>query len=380
MENLRCVLEMQPMPLAGVFCQSREEALAALVFPLSWLLCSNCELVQVREDISDSLLFSHYNYSSSTVPGLVRHFAAYAEFLAARPSGREKVSFLEIGCNDGVLLQKLPKAWRLVGVDPSDVAMRAAAAGVPYQLFNEPFSGDLVRKRKLEESFDVISGSNCLAHISDIKGVFEAAALALRVGGEFWIEVHDLAALLRALQWDTIYHEHKVEWSEQSLKKCLMPLGFSHVETFRTPMHGGALRIGFRKESKLNLIQLPSTQVEHELQNLQVAYNGRYDTVVVRRLLEAKKLGKCIAAYGASGRANVYLNQLPELDFDYIVDDAPLRVNKFIPRVATPIVSPNWLTERPPEECLITAWNCQEDIIRKNSGHVGVWSTAFGKD
>lgn len=367
------------MPLAGVFCKTSEEALAAPVFPLSWLLCSKCELVQVGEDISDSELFSHYNYSSSTVPGLVRHFVGYAEFLSARLTGMEKVSFLEIGCNDGVLLQKLPKAWRLVGVDPSDVAMRAAA-GVPYQLFNEPFAVDLVQKNKLEGSFDVISGSNCLAHISDLKGVFEAAALALRVGGEFWIEVHDLDALLRGFQWDTIYHEHKAEWSEQSLKQCLMPLGFSHVETFRTPMHGGALRIGFRKESKLNPIQLPSTQVEHELQKLQVAYNARYDTVVVRRLLEAKKRGKCIAAYGASGRANVYLNQLADLDFDYIVDEAPLRVNKFIPRVATPIVPPNWLTERPAEECLITAWNYRDDIIRKNPGHAGAWSTAFGED
>ena len=68
------------------------------------------------------------------------------------------------------------------------------------------------------------------------------------------------------------------------------------------------------------------------------------------------------------------------LRFDYIVDEAPLRMNKFIPRVATPILPPAALQEKPAEACLITAWTYQEDIIRKNPQHKGAWLTAFQED
>ena len=378
----RCevVLTMDPMPLAGVFCPTEATALAAPLIPLTWMLCSECELVQVAENVSDATLFSHYNYSSSSIAGLVQHFVGYAEFLKARYSGSDRLSFLEIGCNDGVLLQRLPQHWNLLGVDPSDVALRATTSPVHYTLHNQPFTLGLVLDQRLEGKIDVISGSNCLAHISDLRSVFEAVALALRIGGDFWLEVHDLASLLRGCQWDTIYHEHKVEWSEQSLQRCLAPLGFSHVQTLKTPMHGGALRICFRKESHRGSSPVQPNVLRPLLKRLQEAYHHRYETKAARLLIKSKQQGYCIAAYGAAGRANVYLNQLQELRFDYIVDEAPLRVNKFIPRVATPIVPQTRLLEQPANDCLITAWNYREDIIRKNPAYSGTWLTAFEED
>jgi SAM-dependent methyltransferase len=375
-ENFQEVLKMDSMPLAGMFCETREEALRAPIFPLTWMHCSGCGLVQVREDISDASLFSKYNYASSTVPGLTRHFVSYAAFLQGRYAGNASVTLLEIGCNDGVLLNKLPRDWRLIGWDPSDVAVRAVEPNGNYQLFPKPFNFLNAEESGLENSVDVISGSNCLAHVSDPKDVFEAAWHVLRPGGHFWLEVHDLDALLQGAQWDTIYHEHKVEWSEASLIRCLGSIGFEHRETFRTPMHGGALRIGFAKGQR----STPGRELavmEPGLRELPGAYASRLKTPAALELRRLLREGLRIAAYGASGRANVYLNQLPELTFDYIVDEAPLRMNKFIPRVGTPIVPPSWLEEKPASSCLVTAWNYRDDIVRKNPQHQGSWLTAF---
>lgn len=378
-DNLDLVLELDPMPLAGMFCNTRDEALHAPVFPLSWVHCSLCGLVQVSEDISDASLFSKYNYSSSSVPGLVRHFKSYAEFLAGRYSS-SGVRMLEIGCNDGVLLNQFPKDWRLVGCDPSDVAAKAARSNPRYQLLPFPFSVKTVEENRLIGSFDVISGSNCLAHISDLRDVFEAARLALRPDGHFWIEVHDLESLLRGGQWDTIYHEHKAEWSAESLARCLELAGFSHEETFRTPMHGGALRCLFKKSETSRVSLNSQLPIDPRLDELKKAYANRYDTAAALDLLAAQNRGERVAAYGAAGRANVYLNQMSRIHFDYIVDEAPLRMNKFIPRVATPILAPTSLEEKPAQACLITAWTYRDDIIRKNPQHKGAWLTAFQEE
>jgi len=375
--NFEVVIQMEPMPLAGMFCSTLTAALTAPVFPLTWVQCHRCGLVQVLEDIPDSILFSHYNYASSTIPGLVRHFESFSEFLTARYSRDCSLQFLEIGCNDGVLLNRLPRRWQLKGVDLSDVSRIAASSQSHYDLYNLPFSVDLVRDNGLEGSIDVISGSNCLAHISDLKAVFEAVYLALRSRGEFWLEVHDLDALLNGSQWDTIYHEHRLEWSEQSLLRCLLPLGFSHVETHRLPLHGGLLRVCFRKESRFQFIAPNSDQTQPKFACLREAYESRYNTRAAKILREELRKGHRIAAYGAAGRANVYLNQLREIQFEYIVDESSLRLHKFLPRVGTPVVPPQVLEEKPVGYCLITAWNYSEDITRKNPGHSGQWLTAF---
>jgi len=373
------VLQMDPMPLAGMFCRSAESARTAPLFPLTWMRCSGCGAVQVAEDISGAQLYEEYNYASSTVPGLVRHFIGFADTLASFYGRDSALTYLEIGCNDGVLLNQLPPGWKRLGVDPSDVSRRAGAAA-SWRLVNRPFTPEVVKEHGLEGTVDVMSGSNCLAHITDLREVFAGAALALKPGGHFWVEVHDLAATLAGGQWDTIYHEHKVEWSESALVRCVCALGFAHEATLRTPLHGGLLRVRFRRDPHAAPIPGRAPEAEPGLRGIQHAYDRRSDTPAARRLARIlDEGGGIIAAYGAAGRANVYLNQLPHLRFAYIVDESPLRCVKFIPQTSTPIVPPSGMIDHPPVACLVTAWNHRDDIVRKYPGHTWEWLTAFGE-
>ncbi|MCS1408339.1 MAG: hypothetical protein M2R45_01514 [Verrucomicrobia subdivision 3 bacterium] len=371
---------MDPMPLAGLFCDSEEEAGEAPKFPLSWLCCHQCGLVQVGEDIDGQDLFAEYSYASSSVPGLVRHFDDYAAVLVDRYGASSSVRLLEVGCNDGALLNKLPKPWTLMGVDPSDVARNAGKAAANYDLVSAPFTPQLVEERGWVGRWDVVTGSNCLAHISDLREVFIGVSMALKSEGWFWVEVHDLDALLRGAQWDTIYHEHKVEWSRDSLCHCLGQLGFELRELECLPLHGGLLRCGFQKTESLPESGAVARSRWEALAGLRQAYESRGEVPAVVELLEAQKRGQTIGAYGASGRANVYLNQVPDLHFSFIVDEAPLRINRFIPGVGTPIVPQSRLVDESPDKVLVTAWNYCGDIMRKNAGYQGEWLTAFSVD
>ncbi len=362
---------MDPMPLAGVFCATPEEARSAPRYPLTWTRCRACQLVQVLEDIDDDVLFQTYNYASSTVPGLVKHFDAYADWLANRYGGGP-VRLLEIGCNDGVLLRRLPATYRTLGVDPSDVARKASAG--PYELVNAPFTASTSANLPGAGAYDVVTASNCLAHIGDLRDVFLGVDRVLRPDGAFLIEVHDLAATLGSGQWDTIYHEHKAEWSAGSLQTCLAPLGFALEHLERLPLHGGLLRACFRKSS--GPISTPHAELLG-FERLIAAYRDRRNSGVYRALRSAMDGGKDIVAYGAAGRANVWLNQLPELTFRYIVDDAPLRSGRWLPGVGTPVVPSARFEVDPPDVCLITAWNYARDIMAKHPGAPVEWLQTF---
>ena len=115
----------QDVPLAGVFCDTLEEAKNAELFPLTLVQCQKCGTVQVREDVSDSILYSKYNYSSSDIPALVAHFKKYADTLISHNKDKSHFTFLEVGSNSNALIQHLPTTWNIIAVDPSDVAARA---------------------------------------------------------------------------------------------------------------------------------------------------------------------------------------------------------------------------------------------------------------
>jgi SAM-dependent methyltransferase len=346
------VFSMDPMPLAGAFAATAEDARAMPKYPLTWLLCHDCGLVNVAPDIPDDLIYSTYSYAASTVPALVRHHAEFAETLEARYAGRS-VSLLEIGCNDGVLLNQLPVHWDLWGVDPSDVAAKAANPS-RYLLVNEKFGDGW----NVKSAFDVVVSSNAFAHFSDIAGALDSVADALKPGGEFWIEVHDLHATVRSGQWDTIYHEHKVEWSIGSLVENVQSRGLGLREYHRLPLHGGLLRAVFTKG--------PSTEFEFTTQpdftNLRETYSDRYID-----------LPEGSWAYGAAARATVYLNQV-DTGVEAVVDGSPLRQGKFIPGTGTPILAPSQFGD--PPATLITAWNHADDIKAKHPEYVK-WVTAW---
>lgn len=371
------LLRMDPMPLAGRFCESETEALTSPKFPLTWVQCQWCELVQVLEDVSDSVLYGQYRYGSSTVPGLVRHFEEYAKFLASR-FGSAGVHVVEIGANDGVLLSRLPTAWRRVGIDPSDVARTQRSED--YELLNLPLTFDLAMEYPDRGKVDLVTSSNTMAHFTDLHGAFEAADILLRLGGELILEVHDLAATLDGGQWDTIYHEHKVEWSERSLRAVVGEVGFEPTFTQRRPLHGGLLRCGFKKTGTLVPITRPSDLHRESFQLLVDGYSRRRRSPVYAVLTAALHGDRRVAAYGASGRANVWMNQLPELDFEYVIDDSPLRNGRWLPSIAVPVYPSATLDTRPPDVCLITAWNYARDIIAKHPDFRGTWLQTFARD
>jgi SAM-dependent methyltransferase len=341
---------MDPMPLAGAFAATKPEAEDATRYPLEWRRCRACGLVNVWPDVPDELIYQTYSYRASTVPALVRHHAAFAALLASRYP--PDVRLLEIGSNDGVLIHQLPPTWKTVGVDPSDVARDAG-----YDLVNEPFTSVLARDLG---TFDVVTSSNAFAHFTGIGDALDGVAHVLQPGGDFWLEVHDLDATLGSCQWDTIYHEHKVEWSLDSLRRAVEPRGFELVELTRLPLHGGLLRARFRRGHP----SLATDTNEPDFEPLRRAYRDR----------QWPPLRPGSAAYGAAARASVYLNQMPGLPIAYVVDGSPTRAGRYVPGVALPIVSPEAFGD--PPETLITAWNHAEDIKARHPGY-DRWVTAW---
>jgi hypothetical protein len=319
---------MDPMPIAGAFAETQEAALAAERYPLEWRWCRRCGLTNVYPDIEPD--WHDYSYHASDVPALRRHHAEFAQWLADRWTPAVHV---EIGGNDGVLAKHLP--W-------------------PSFNINEPFTAALAATLP---KADLVTSSNAFAHFSGIADALDGVRSLLRSTGIFVMEVHDLDATLDTNQWDTVYHEHAVEWSYESLRNAGMIHGLRLIHTQQLPLHGGLLRATFRPARHA---ETPDYVTREVFGGLQRAYDEA----------KAPDLPDGSVAYGAAARATVYLDHVRP-NVDAVIDGSPRRAGRYVPGVGLPILPPDQLGE--PPAILITARGHEMDIRAKHPDYVGEW-------
>ena len=86
---------------------------------------------------------------------------------------------------------------------------------------------------------------------------------------------------------------------------------------------------------------------------------------LIRFLLDAKRDGKRVAAYGAAAKGNTLLNYAGiRADLvDFVVDRNPAKQNKYMPGSRIPIVSEEQLKRERPHYVLILPWNLKTELV-----------------
>jgi hypothetical protein len=95
-------------------------------------------------------------------------------------------------------------------------------------------------------------------------------------------------------------------------------------------------------------------------------------------LIEQKRVGKKVAAYGAAAKGNTLLNFAgikPDL-LPYVCDAAPSKQGSYLPGSHIPILPPAALMERRPDYVVILPWNIAAEVRQQNAC-MGAWGGKF---
>jgi SAM-dependent methyltransferase len=369
-DQLSLLVDYGDMPLAGGFLTA-EELTHQAAFPLRLARCADCTLMQILDIVPPAEIFTQYSYVSSTTRTLIEHFARMGHELVAAEQAVGRL-VVEFGCNDGVLLRPLREAGaRVVGVDPSDVALRASEEGgwpLVQGYFNEATAA---RVRAEHGPARIVTGNNVFAHVDDLHGIVRGVTVLLEDDGVFVFEVQYQGDLLAMVQFDTVYHEHVCYHSLTGLSRLLAAHGLRIVDVMRIPIHAGSVRV---TAARIASPRTPAPIVARMLDEEKLWRTDLFaEQVEARRatlhnlVADLKNAGRRIVAYGAAGRSTILLNFCrigPEL-IDYVVDMSPLRYGKYVPGVSVPIVPPDAFHAAPPDYAIMTAWNYEPEIVRK---------------
>lgn len=372
-------VDLGTMALANSFLKPESHREEEFVCPLRLTWCSTCGLVQLSDVVPAERMFSNYLYVSSTTQTFRKHFAEYARSAKARLLRQIGTGLaVDIGSNDGLLLSCYQnEGLRAVGIEPAkNLSQEANAKGLAT--LNDYFGENSVETvLKNWGAADIISANNVFAHINDIQGVLRNVDRLLRPDGIFIIEFPYLVAMVEEMLFDMIYHEHLSYIALHPLRYVLSRFEMEIFAVEEVASHGGSLRAYIQKK---NAGHTPSPEVGRLLQReIEKGYNTfpiyqefTRRVYEVRETLkgfvaEIKKSGKTLSGYGAPAKGNTLINfcRFDSRQFEYIVDDNPLKQNRLTPGAHIPVVSSQHLLTHPTDYVFIFAWNFAEEIIKK---------------
>lgn len=360
--ELEIVLDFGDEALAGGFLKAAGVA-DERRYPLELAFCRRCTALQVAKPVSRETLFGNYFYLSSASRTVREHARRYADSLIGQFSPR---SALEIGCNDGVLLNQLAgRVDHLVGVDPAARPM-AEIQDPRIEVVNDFFSDSVDLGQ-----FDVVVANNVFAHVADIHGLTRGVARAMKPDGVFVFEVHNLSRMLEELQYDWIYHEHLFYYSLGALERHLAAHGLRIFAVENVALHGGSRRYYACKDGREAHQHVNSLRNVERLSKLDQASTyalfadrvGSHAATLRGTLEFVKDSGKSICGYGASGRAAALIQHasLGGL-IEAMHDDAPAKWGHVMPGSHIPIHSGADIRS---DVAVLFAWTYAEEILPK---------------
>jgi C-methyltransferase C-terminal domain/Putative zinc binding domain/Methyltransferase domain len=365
-------------PLCESYLSSRELNRMEPFYPLHVYVCGECFLVQLEAYVSAEHIFNEYAYFSSYSSSWVDHARVYAEQMVERFQLGPRHQVVEIGSNDGYLLQHfVANGIPAHGVEPAaNVAEVALDRGIPTLV--KFFGRSTAREMTPGLQADLLVGNNVLAQVPDLNDFVAGMKLLLKPRGVITLEFPHLTKLMQENQFDTIYHEHFSYFSLTTATRVLEAHGLTVFDVEELPTHGGSLRVYARhKEDTLrfvtgSVVELLEREKASGVDRMEYYASFAERVRETKRLLltfliDAKRAGKSIAGYGAPGKGNTLLNYCGiRADFlDYTVDKNPHKQGKFLPGTHIPIYHPDRIAETKPDYVLILPWNLRTEIMQQ---------------
>jgi hypothetical protein len=345
-------------------------------YPLKVKVCEQCWLVQAEDYAqADELFHPDYAYFSSTSSSWLAHAKGYVSRMIERLNLNRKNLVIEIACNDGYLLRNFVEAnIPCVGIEPTaSTAVAAEKLGIPVirEFFGEALGKQLAAQGR---QADLLAGNNVFAHVPDINDFTRGLKAALKPSGTITLEFPHLMRLIEHTQFDTVYHEHFSYLSLYTVSRIFEQAGLRIWDVEELPTHGGSLRIygchfDNPQEATLEVSRVLEDEKQRGLQTLTtyLEVQPRAEKIkndLLEYLIQQKRAGKKVAAYGAAAKGNTLLNFAgvkPDL-LPVVFDAAFAKQNRFMPGSHIPILPPEVLRDQRPDDVLILPWNIADEV------------------
>ena len=361
-KSFKSFLSLGSQPCADTFLKSKKKSIKLKKFPLIVGFC-NCSHMSLIYPISAYLRYEKYDYSYTSDNSVVSrsHFKSIAKTICKMFNLNEESFLVEAGSNDGTFLNEIISisGSKVLGIDPSKNITNLAKkkkinSFISY--FNK--KNCKIIKKKYGKA-DVIYGANVFNHVDNINDFLEGAKLLIKQEGNLILEVPDLNSLINKVGFDTIYHEHRHYFSEESLQRVLKKKGFYVYKIKKINYMSGSLRV-FASKVNNNVKIIPQSVSFSEFQKFK-----KKVYLTIQKIKDFVRKNQPIVGIGAATKGNTLLNccNFNDNDIKYILDRSKYKINKYTPGSGIKILKEKKSLGN--YSALILPWNITRYLIKK---------------
>jgi SAM-dependent methyltransferase len=371
-DRLEPVLDLGPHPMCDDLVAVGDER-KCREYRIEILFCDQCITAHQRFQVPKAELFpKSYHYRSRFTADVLNGMSALVDSCAQRLGSLQGKVVLDIGCNDGSLLDFFrKKGAKTIGVEPTDAWLDARDKG--HSLFNAFFAPETAREiRAKHGNPDVITFTNVFAHIENLPEVIEALRILMSPATMLVVENHYLGAVLERQQFDTFYHEHPRTYSLTSFLAIALSLGMQLSGVEFPSRYGGNIRVFVGGPARRDALKETGPVLEKEK-----SYKREFGTLarnvelwketMMQRIADLASKHGALAAKAFPGRAAILVKLLGlERDRVAAVYEKPgsMKIGHYLPGTRIPIHSDDELFALSPQPPVILnlAWHISAEI------------------
>ncbi len=340
--HIKEVINLAKQPLANKYPRNKKEIFKEKKFLLKILFCTRCRASQIKKIINRNILFEDYYYLSSVNKKLKVHFNELALKI-------KKYKFIvDIGSNDGILLEPLKKLnVKAIGIDPS-INVGKIANDKGLETFIGFFNKDIINKiLKKYKKPDLVVASSVVTHLENPLEFAKNIKYFLEDKGTLIIEIEYLQNFLENLEYERFYFDRPFYYSANSISKLFKSVGMKLYDIEKIDAHGGSLRCFIKNSKNFKITDRCKKILVSERKKLNeksfITFNKKiygHSQYLKKKLIEFKNNGLNIIGYGAPARVSTITNfsKIDSSLIKYIIDDSPLKQNRFSPGMHIKIV------------------------------------------
>ena len=242
-DKLESVLDLGRHPMCDDLV-SVDDNRVCIEYPIEILFCKKCNTAHQRYQVPKENLFpATYHYRSRFTADVLNGMKGLVDSCSQRFGSLARKKVLDIGCNDGSLLDFFHAQGALtIGVEPTGAYLDAEVKGhITYNNFlSEKLAASIV---EVHGKPDFITFTNVFAHIEDLQEVLRSLKKLMSDNTVIVIENHYLGSVLDGNQFDTFYHEHPRTYSYGSFVQMASTLGTKLAGVEFPSRYGGNIRV-----------------------------------------------------------------------------------------------------------------------------------------
>ena len=334
----------------------------------------------------EQMFNSKYPFLTSSSNFMVHHFNNFYKFIKENYLQSTNEKIIEIGCNDGTMLNFFENKSSCLGFEPStNVAKIAEKKNL--NIIPKFFSYDYPEAKKFLNDTKIIYAANVICHIPDLNSLIISIDKFLNKKGLFIFEEPYLGSMIFKNSYDQIYDEHVYIFSISSVKKIFKKYNFDLIDVVPQTTHGGSMRYIVARNGEYEITKnikiYENKEKKDNINNFDGMLNFKKHCnlskdKIVEQLETFKKNGKKISGYAATSKSTTVLNycKIGADLINCIYDTTPDKIGKFSPGMHIPIKDYNEFNNEYPDIVYLFAWNHKEEIFNKEKDFIkkgGQW-------